>query len=118
MKYKNSIEKKNANLKPGRGRPKGVKNKVPRTMKDTILHVWEVLQETPEMSLLDCAENNPIWFYELCKSMFPKDLFITTDVSIKTMSPDEIKAEIIELIKNNPGLAEALQMLPGVEKAG
>jgi hypothetical protein len=63
--------------------------------------VWETMQANPERSLLTLAQADPKWFYELCRGMYPKDLFIEADMNLNSMSPEEIKAEIVALIKGH-----------------
>src|SRR5574343_1873739 len=66
----------------GKGRPKGCKNKVSRSMAETLRSVWDNLQEDPKKSLMAKAKENPTWFYALCKGMFPKDLFIEVETDL------------------------------------
>lgn len=62
---------------PGAGRPKGMKNKIPRNLKDRILHVWNELEEKG-MGLHDEAEKDPPWFYvNFVKPMLPKNVELT-----------------------------------------
>jgi hypothetical protein len=90
-------EKSLANLNRG-GRLPGAKNKINRSMQDTIRNVWEEMQDDPETSLLAMAKKNPQWFYELCKGMFPKDLFIDADINLNQMSPEELDNDIARLM--------------------
>lgn len=63
----------------GKGRPKGAKNKVSKNMADTLRSVWNDLQDDPKKSLKAKAFEDSKWFYELCKGMFPKDLFVQVE---------------------------------------
>lgn len=83
---------------PGAGRPKGSKNKLPRDLKDRVLHVWEKL-EAEGKGLYDEAEKDPPWFYaNFVKPMLPKNVELTGEdggpieirgIDVKFIGPDK-----------------------------
>ena len=69
---------KEKNYKPGPGRPKGLKNKIPIEIKARVLHVWEKLQGNKGTALLGVAQNDPRWFYEIFgRLLLPKAVEVT-----------------------------------------
>lgn len=95
-----------ANLKSRKGK----KNKISRDMAGAIKHVWEELQLDPnpkqKTSLLELAKEDPWRFYELVKGMLPKDIFISGEMRLGKMSPEEIEIELRSLIEIASGLEE------------
>ena len=65
--------------KPGQsgnpvGKPKGCRNKIPKTLKERVLRAIEEL-EKENKSLTDEARKDPRWFYEnFFRPMLPKEL--------------------------------------------
>ena len=69
------------------------------------------MQANPKTALLTLAQADPKWFYELCRGMFPKDLFIEAEMNLSSMSPEDIKAEIVALIKATPELVRWIRAI-------
>jgi hypothetical protein len=65
-------------FKPGKektgGRKKGSQNKLTRTVKETVLEVFNQLQEKPGVKLLDWAEQEPTEFYRIAAKLIPTDI--------------------------------------------
>jgi hypothetical protein len=96
------------NLTNGRS---GKPSKVSKDMKVTLLEVWNELQNDPKRSLMARAFKRPEWFYELCRSCFPKDIFVSGDLNITNMSREQLEVEVVRLISSIPtGLTEISQI--------
>ena len=62
------------------GRPKGSKNKTPARIVDKIIEINEQL-ELDGKGLLDCAKQNPKWFYEkIFIKVLPKPVDVSADI--------------------------------------
>lgn len=67
---------------PGPGRPKGLKNKLPRDLKLKILAITDSLEEQGK-GLEDMAVEEPKWFYEnFVKPILPKDVKVDSDMNL------------------------------------
>ena len=78
---KRNPRQKNDNVagKPGPGRPKGSKDKIPQDLKKRVLAVWAQL-EAEGKGLHEEAKKKPAWFYEnFLKPMLPKNVDIGSD---------------------------------------
>lgn len=84
---------------PGPGRPKGSKDKLPRNVKDTILHVWKTLQDDPKRSLMALARKKPAWFYELTKGCFPRSIEFSIDINLDLLSRPELENQLRTLLE-------------------
>jgi len=76
------------------GRPKGVQNKITRTVKETVLSVFNDLQADPKHNLKKFAENYPRDFYTIAAKLIP------TEISAKIESS-------VPVLKNNPLIEDA-----------
>jgi len=85
------MPKEDTQFKPGEGgRPKGVPNKLSRTVKQTVLDVFNILQDTPDHNLTKFAEKYPRDFYAIAAKLIPTELMgnVTTTVTHKiTLNP-------------------------------
>jgi hypothetical protein len=73
----------NPNLKAGPGRPKGLKNKVSKDMKQRVLEAAERL-DRENKSLADEALKDPKWFWDVFgKAMLPKDVNIFAELTTR-----------------------------------
>lgn len=68
-----------------KGRPKGVQNKLTKTVKDTVLSVFNQLQEDPKHNLLKFATNYPREFYNIASRLIPAEMTakVTGDTIIR-----------------------------------
>lgn len=66
--------------RPGPGRPKGCKDKIPRGMKERVLDVWLKLEKGGK-GLHVQAKKDPQWFFTtMVKPMLPKEVGAKVDV--------------------------------------
>lgn len=74
----------------GQGRPKGVPNKVTKTVRETFERVFTQLQQSDTASLEVWAEGNPTEFYRLCSKLIPAQVEAKVDahVTIATGVPE------------------------------
>ena len=56
------------------GRPKGSENKLTKTVKETVLGVFNDLQEDPKANLLSWAKTEPTEFYKIAAKLIPMDV--------------------------------------------
>lgn len=63
------------------GRKKGVQNKVTRTVKETVLAVFNDLQSDPKSNLLDWAKKNPSYFYTIAAKLIPTEVSAQVEVA-------------------------------------
>lgn len=73
------------------GRPKGATNLLTRTVKGTVLDVFNKLQEPDEsnpdkMSLEKFAEKYPRDFYAIAAKLIPTEITAKVDATVKTFS--------------------------------
>ena len=77
---KNLPKDKNGKVLPGPGRPVGSKNKLPTQIVDKLIEIDGQL-ELDGKGLLDCAKQNPKWFYEkIFVRVLPKPVDISSDI--------------------------------------
>lgn len=66
-----------------KGRPKGAKNKVPRSVKQRVMEAWDKLEDDKK-SLAEEALKDPKWFYRTFgRAMIPKDVEVDVTGTIK-----------------------------------
>lgn len=73
-------------FKPGEGgRPKGVPNKFTRTVKETVLAVFNELQEDPKVKLSAWAKEEPTEFYRIAAKLIPTEVTgsVKTVITVK-----------------------------------
>lgn len=56
------------------GKPKGAQNKLTRTVKETVLKVFNDLQDDPKANLLEFAKKNPRDFYQIAAKLIPTEV--------------------------------------------
>lgn len=62
-------------FKPGNsGRPKGIQNKLTRTVKETVLSVFNDLQSDPKNNLIKFAKTYPRDFYQIAARLIPTEI--------------------------------------------
>lgn len=91
------MPKEETQFKKGEGgRPKGVQNKLTRTVKETVLAVFNDLQSDPEANLLSWAQQEPTEFYKIASKLIPTEVKGQVELS-------GIKQIIIEPASKNKG---------------
>lgn len=66
------------------GKPKGTPNKLTRTVKETVLAVFNDLQADPKANLFSWGKENPTDFYKIAAKLIPTEVNATVkDVTIK-----------------------------------
>lgn len=60
--------------KPGPGRPKGLPNKLTKTVKEAFEVAFQELQDKPGAKLSDWAQSNPTDFYRIAAKLIPAEL--------------------------------------------
>jgi hypothetical protein len=76
---------KDTQFKPGErraGRAKGTPNKATKTVKETVLSVFNDLQEDPRHSLTAFAKKYPRDFYNIAAKLIPTEIKGTMDASL------------------------------------
>lgn len=62
-------------FKPGNaGRPPGVQNKLSKTVRETVLDVFNKLQDDPEHSLEKFAKEDHAEFYKIAAKLIPTEI--------------------------------------------
>lgn len=57
-----------------KGRPKGAINKLNRTVKETVLKVFQDLQQDPKSNLLEWGKKNTSMFYQIAAKLIPTEI--------------------------------------------
>ena len=79
-------------FKPGAGgRPKGVPNKLTRTVREVVLETFNRLQEDPAHNLDAFAKENPKEFYQIAAKLIPTEVKADVEVTIQSITGMEIK---------------------------
>ncbi len=84
-----ALKNKNIIGKPGPGRKKGSKDKIPRSVKERVIFVWDQLEKEGK-GLKAYAEENPKDFYKyFIRSMLPKEIDVKggLDISVTVNTP-------------------------------
>lgn len=61
------------------GRVAGTQNKLTRTVKETVLAVFNELQEDPQVKLSAWAKSEPTEFYKIAAKLIPTDVKATVE---------------------------------------
>ena len=56
------------------GRPPGIQNKLSKTVKETVLAVFNELQDDPDHNLAAFAKKEPLEFYRIAAKLIPTEL--------------------------------------------
>lgn len=71
------------------GRPKGVQNHITKTVKETVLSVFQQLQGDEKNNLKAFAEKYPRDFYQIAAKLIPTELTGTLKTIIDVTEPGE-----------------------------
>jgi aspartate carbamoyltransferase catalytic subunit len=72
------------------GRPKGVPNKLTRSVKEAFQRAFEELQEVEGVRLTDWAKDNTTEFYKIAAKLIPSEVNMTVAKAARDMSDDEL----------------------------
>lgn len=64
------------------GRAKGVPNKITKTVKETVLEVFTIIQDDPKVNLEAFAKKYPRDFYAIAAKLIPTEVKAQVDTSI------------------------------------
>lgn len=73
------------------GKPKGAVNKLTKTVKETVLAVFNDLQSDPAVNLLEFGKKHPKEFYQIASKLIPTEIAANVEV-IKRELPPFMKA--------------------------
>lgn len=77
-------------FEPGNaGRPKGTTNHLTKTVKETVLAVFNEIQEDPDAKLLAFAKKYPRDFYQIAAKLIPTEITGTVKQIITVTDTDE-----------------------------
>lgn len=68
--------------KGNKGRPKGAQGKITKTVKDTVLAVFNDLQNDPKHNLSSFAKTYPRDFYTIASKLIPTEVQATVEASV------------------------------------
>lgn len=75
------------------GRPKGAKNKLTITVRETVLNVFNKLQGDQKHNLEAFAKENPKEFYQIAAKLIPSEITGTTTQIFRVLSEEEAEKE-------------------------
>lgn len=64
------------------GKPTGTLNKITKTVKETVLAVFNEIQEDPKVKLLQFAKDYPKEFYAIAAKLIPTELAGAIDMTV------------------------------------
>lgn len=88
------MPKTSTSFKPGEGgRPPGIQNKLTKTVKETVLAVFNQIQEDPKVKLEQFAKDYPRDFYQIAAKLIPTEITgqIATVININEIPTTEAK---------------------------
>lgn len=77
----------NPNLTAGPGRPKGLQNKLTRTVKEAFQEAFDHLQSHPNANLKAWGAKNPDKFYPIASKLIPIDTNVQGNMSVQWPLP-------------------------------
>jgi hypothetical protein len=84
------MPKSDGQFKPGnRGKPKGATNHLTRTVKETVLSVFNELQQDQKHSLKQFAKEHPRDFYAIAAKLIPTEITGSVKSVVKVKLTDE-----------------------------
>ena len=67
------------------GKKKGTPNKLTRTVKETVLAVFDDLQADPKANLLAWGKSNPTEFYKIAAKLIPTEIKGDVELNVKQL---------------------------------
>lgn len=71
------------------GRPKGAQGKLTKTVKETVLSVFQDIQKDPKINLKKFAQDYPRDFYQIAARLIPTEITGSVKTVIKVTDLDE-----------------------------
>jgi hypothetical protein len=71
------------------GKPKGAQNKLTKTVKETVLSVFNEIQDDPKIKLSQFAKDYPRDFYQIAAKLIPTEITGNIKTVIKVTDLDE-----------------------------
>jgi hypothetical protein len=81
------------------GRPKGAIGKLNKTVKETVLNVFNNIQGDPKHNLEAFAKKHPKEFYLIASKLIPTEMIGSTETIIRVTIPDERQIEAENIIR-------------------
>ena len=81
------------------GRPIGAVNKINKTIKESVLNVFNKIQEDPQHNLETFAKKHPKEFYLIASKLIPTEMIGTTETIIRVTIPEEKQIESENIIR-------------------
>ena len=78
------------------GRPFGAKNKLTRTVRETVLRVFNELQKDSKKNLLEFGKKHPIQFYQMAAKLIPMEIQGTSTQVIRVLSSDFDEQDMLQ----------------------
>ena len=72
------------------GRPKGAEGKINKTVKETVLAVFNEIQDHPKVNLKQFAINYPKDFYAIAAKLIPTEVQATVSANVPILNVDSI----------------------------
>lgn len=72
------------------GKVKGTPNKITRTVKETVLAVFNDLQSDPKNNLLEFGKKYPRDFYQIASKLIPNEVQAKVEATVKGFTEIEI----------------------------
>jgi hypothetical protein len=70
-----------------KGRPLGVKNHLTRTVKETVLAVFNTMQDDPKVNLLEFGKKYPRDFYAIAAKLIPSEIQANVEIVTRELPP-------------------------------
>ena len=71
------------------GKPQGAQNRLTRTVKETVLSVFNEIQDDPKIKLVQFAKDYPRDFYQIASRLIPTEITGNIKTVIKVTDLDE-----------------------------
>jgi hypothetical protein len=69
------------------GKPKGAKNKLTISVKETVMAAFEDLQNDPKANIVTWGKENPTEFYKIAAKLIPTELNANLEISKAELPP-------------------------------
>ena len=69
------------------GKPKGAKNKLTISVKETVMSAFEDMQNDPKANIVTWGKENPTEFYKIAAKLIPTELNANLEISKAELPP-------------------------------